>query len=203
MARDIRGVIIWAGTESYLAIISCKSFSLTSLYAPITNLFLACLPIIRPIFRKVLSGSSLDSKSNPSGPNPISGLTSSKGIKLTNITRTKEVDDNSSQRELAGLEDGSSGDMDFHTYPERGGQNNTVITSCLDDRPGSNPTEAGYGIQVKNETRVYYESSWKKDREAMRQQGEGAPTHGYKNEAAEGTLGNGIYRTITSEVTRY
>ncbi|GKU04238.1 integral membrane protein [Fusarium langsethiae] len=149
MARDIRGVIIWAGTESYLAIIS------------------SCLPIIRPVFRKVLSGSFLSSKGDSTAPNPISGLTSSKGIKLTHITRTKEVDDNSSQRELAGLEDGSSGDMDFHTYPERGGKSNTVVTSCADDRPGSNPSSASpYGIQVKNETRVYYESSWKKERQA-------------------------------------
>ncbi|XEV05978.1 hypothetical protein FSHL1_011265 [Fusarium sambucinum] len=158
MARDIRGVIIWAGVESYLAIIS------------------SCLPIIRPVFRKLISGSMLSSKGNSTGPNPISGLTSSKGIKLTHMARTKEVDDNSSQRELAGLEDGSSGDMDFHTYPERGGHNNTVVTSCVDDRPGSNSTKASpYGIQVKNETRVHYES-WKKEREA-------------KNdvEAAEGT----------------
>jgi hypothetical protein len=164
MARDIRGVIIWAGVESYLAIISCKSFESNS---TLVLTFLACLPIIRPVFRKLLSGSLLSSKGNSTGPNPISGLTSSKGIKLTHMTRTKEVDDNSSQRELAGLEDGSSGDMDFHTYPERGGHSNTVVTSCVDERPGSNTTKPSpYGIQVKNETRVYYESSWKKEREA-------------------------------------
>jgi hypothetical protein len=117
-------------------------------------------------------------------------LTSSKGIKLTNIARTKEVDDNSSQRELAGIEDGSSGDMDFNSYPERGGRSNTVVTTCADDRPGSNPSKAmPYGIQVKNETRVYYESSWKKEREA-------------KNdlEAAGGTE---VYRAPTADGARY
>ncbi|KAF4341847.1 integral membrane protein [Fusarium beomiforme] len=143
MARDIRGVIIWAGTEAYLAIIS------------------SCLPIIRPIFRKFISSSILSSKSNSTGPNPISGLTSSRGIKLTNVTRTKEIDDNSSQRQLAELEDGSSDDMNFHGYTERGGtraNHNTVITSCADERPNSHTHNPSLqGIQVKNETRVYYE----------------------------------------------
>ncbi|KAH7120726.1 hypothetical protein EDB81DRAFT_914525 [Dactylonectria macrodidyma] len=142
MARDIKGVIIWAGTEAYLAIIS------------------SCLPIIRPIFRRLISGSILSSKSNSTGPNPISGLTSSKGIKLSNINRTKEVDDNSSQRQLAELEDGSSGDIDFNSYAERGGHNNTIITSCVDEVPNSSAnTSRTYGIQVKNETKVYYEST--------------------------------------------
>ncbi|KAJ4252476.1 hypothetical protein NW762_011077 [Fusarium torreyae] len=142
MARDIKGVIIWAGTEAYLAIIS------------------SCLPIIRPILRKLISGSVLSSKSNSTGPNPISGLTSSRGIKLGNITRTKEVDDNSSQRELAELEDGSSGDIDFNSYPDRSGYNNTVITSSVGGVPNrNNDTSRAYGIQVKNETKVYYEST--------------------------------------------
>ncbi|KAH7189604.1 uncharacterized protein B0J16DRAFT_117627 [Fusarium flagelliforme] len=171
MARDIRGVIIWAGTESYLAIIS------------------SCLPIIRPIFRKMLSGTTLASKSNSSGPNPISGLTSSKGIKLTNITRTKEIDDNSSQRELADIEDGSSGDPDFHSYP----QNNTTITA-MDDRPGSNPSNANpYAIQVKNETRVYYESNWKQEREG----------HRADVEAGDASLRTGAHFTVTSDGSRY
>ncbi|KAH7205154.1 uncharacterized protein BKA55DRAFT_668881 [Fusarium redolens] len=142
MARDIRGVIIWAGTEAYLAIIS------------------SCLPIIRPIFRKLIPGSRHSCKSNSTGPNHISGLTSSKGIKLASITRAKEVDDNSSQQQLAELEDGSSGDMDFNCYPERGGNNNTIITSCADEVPNRNTnTSRMYGIQVENETRVYYEST--------------------------------------------
>ncbi|RBR06895.1 hypothetical protein FVER53590_11209 [Fusarium verticillioides] len=140
MARDIRGVIIWAGTEAYLAIIS------------------SCLPIIRPIFRKFISSSILSSKSNSSAPNPISGLTSSRGIKLTNVTRTKEIDDNSSQRQLAELEDGSSDDMNFHGYQERVAGHNTVITSCADERPNSHAHNTSVqGIQVKNETRIYYE----------------------------------------------
>ncbi|KAL6362485.1 hypothetical protein LRP88_03767 [Fusarium phalaenopsidis] len=138
MAKDIKGVIIWAGTEAYLAIIS------------------SCLPIIRPVFRRLISNSILSSKSNSTGPNAISGLTSSKGIKLSNIVRTKEINDNSSQRQLADLEDGSSGDMDFHSYPDRGGHNNTTITTCADEEPNNN-TNRAYGIQVKNETKVYYE----------------------------------------------
>ncbi|KAG5756968.1 hypothetical protein H9Q72_006984 [Fusarium xylarioides] len=136
----ILGVIIWAGTEAYLAIIS------------------SCLPIIRPIFRKFISSSILSSKSNSSAPNPISGLTSSRGIKLTNVTRTKEIDDNSSQRQLAELEDGSSDDMNFHGYQERVPNHNTVITSCADERPNSHAHNSSVqGIQVKNETRIYYE----------------------------------------------
>jgi hypothetical protein len=100
----------------------------------------------------------LSSKSNSTGPNPISGLTSSKGIKLTNVNRPKEVDDNSSQRQLADLEDGSSGDMDFTAYRERGGHNCTV-TTCADKSLDSNSNSRTYGIQVKNETKVYYEST--------------------------------------------
>ena len=155
----------------------------------------ACLPIIRPIFRKMVSGTALTSKSNSSGPNPISGLTSSKGIKLTNITRTKEIDDNSSQRELAGMEDGSSGDPDFNSYP----QNNTVITA-MDDRPGSNPSNGNpYAIQVKNETKIYYESNWKQEREQGNQQ----PDYRADVEAGDAALGAGVYRTATSDGPRY
>ena len=69
------------------------------------------------------------------------------------------MNDNSSQRQLADLEDGSSGDMDFHSYPERGGHNNTIITTCDDEGPNNNNINRAYGIQVKNETKVYYESS--------------------------------------------
>jgi hypothetical protein len=87
-------------------------------------------------------------------------LTSSKGIKLTNVTRTKEVDDNSSQRELADLEDGSSGDIEFHSYAERGGRNNTIITTCADELPNENAgSSRTHGIQVRNETKVYYETT--------------------------------------------
>ena len=137
----------------------------------------------------MLSGTTLASKSNSSGPNPISGLTSSKGIKLSNINRTKEVDDNSSQRELADIEDGSSGDPDFHSYP----QNNTIITA-LDDRPGSNPSNANpYAIQVKNETRVYYESNWKQEKDGKRGD----------VEAGDAALRAGAHFTVTSDGPRY
>ncbi|CAJ0554972.1 Ff.00g134850.m01.CDS01 [Fusarium sp. VM40] len=143
MARDIKGVIIWAGVEANLAIIS------------------SCLPIIRPIFRSSIFSSILSSKSNSTGPNAISGLTSSKGIRLNNITRTKETDDNSSQRQLADLEDGSSGDVDLDVYAERSGYNRTIITTCADEggHDDDNDTSRAYGIQVKNETKVYYEST--------------------------------------------
>lgn len=118
----------------------------------------ACLPITRPIIRKFMSGSILGSRSNPSAPNPLSGLTSSRGIKLRNNTRTKEFDDNSSERQLAEHEEESSGDTYFETYAERGGYNNTVISSA-DKVPNSNTGSSGtYGIQVKNETNVRYES---------------------------------------------
>jgi hypothetical protein len=122
------------------------------------SLYKACLPITRPIFRKFMSGSILGSKSNPSNPNPLSGLTSSKGIKLRNPTRTNPLDDNSSERQLADPEDGLSGDTYFESYAERGGHNNTVITR-VDKGPNNNDdTSRTCGIQVKNETNVYYET---------------------------------------------
>jgi hypothetical protein len=118
----------------------------------------ACLPITRPIFRKFLSGSLLSSSSNSTGPNPLSGLTSSRGIKLRNTGRSSALDDNSSERQLAGPEDGLSGDTYFETYAERGGHTNTVVT-CDDKVPDSDTDTSGTGgIQVKNETKVYYES---------------------------------------------
>ncbi|KAG9191440.1 hypothetical protein G6011_09528 [Alternaria panax] len=141
MSRDVRGVVIWAGTESYLAIIS------------------SCLPITRPIFRKFFSGSILGSKSNSTGPNPLSGC-SGKGIKLRNTSRTKELDDNSSERQLAQHEDEQSGHGEtyYESYAERGGYTNTVITR--DDKAPHSNTDASrtYGIQVKNETNVRYDS---------------------------------------------
>jgi hypothetical protein len=163
MARDIKGVIIWAGTETNLAIISCEwcTIELKRSTGSLTDLSkTACLPMMRPIFKHVVRGSILDSGSNTTGPNPISGLTSSKGIKLTNITRTKDLDDNSSQQQLADAEDGSSGDMDFNYHNDRVGNNNTIITSCAEEAPNSSSNTAGLsGIQVKNETRVYYETT--------------------------------------------
>jgi hypothetical protein len=105
-----------------------------------------------------MSGSLLSSKSNSTSPNPLSGLTSSKGIKLRNTTRTNALDDNSSERQLAEPEDGLSGDTYFESYAERGGHNNTVI-SCVDKGSNNNAdTSRTCGIQVKNETNVYYES---------------------------------------------
>lgn len=105
-----------------------------------------------------MSGSIFGSKSNSTGPNPLSGLTSSKGIKLRDTTRTKELDDNSSERQLAEPEDGLSGDMYFESLAERGGHNNTIISS-VDKVPNSNADPSRtHGIQVKNETNVYYES---------------------------------------------
>jgi hypothetical protein len=141
MARDIKGVIIWAGTEANLAITS------------------SCLPMMRPIFKNIIHGSILGSGSFSTGPNPISGLTSSKGIKLTNITRTKDLDDNSSQQQLADNEDGSSGDIELGYRTERRGNNNTVVTSGAEEGLNTSTNTLGMsGIQVKNETRVYYET---------------------------------------------
>ncbi|KAH8622072.1 hypothetical protein IG631_23178 [Alternaria alternata] len=113
----------------------------------------ACLPITRPVFRKFLSGSILGSKSHSTGPNPLSDF-SGKGIKLRNSHRTKELDDNSSERQLAQHEDGSSGrgDMYYESYAERGGYNKTVV-SRVDEVPDGNANAPGtYGIQVRNET---------------------------------------------------
>ncbi|RYO36296.1 hypothetical protein AA0113_g9526 [Alternaria arborescens] len=141
MSRDVKGVIIWAGTESYLAIIS------------------SCLPITRPVFRKFLSGSILGSKSHSTGPNPLSDF-SGKGIKLRNSHRTKELDDNSSERQLAQHEDGSSGrgDMYYESYAERGGYNKTVVSRVDEVSDGNANAPGTYGIQVRNETNVRYES---------------------------------------------
>ncbi|CAN9306845.1 unnamed protein product [Alternaria alternata] len=114
---------------------------------------------ILPVFRKFLSGSILGSKSHSTGPNPLSDF-SGKGIKLRNSHRTKELDDNSSERQLAQHEDGSSGrgDMYYESYAERGGYNKTVV-SRVDEVPDGNANAPGtYGIQVRNETNVRYES---------------------------------------------
>lgn len=105
-----------------------------------------------------MSGSILGSKSNSTGPNPLSGLTSSKGIKLRNTSKSKELDDNSSERQLAEPEDRSPSDMYFESYAERGGHNNTTV-SRVDKVPNDDSnTSRTYGIQVKNETNVYYEN---------------------------------------------
>ncbi|KAH7074047.1 hypothetical protein FB567DRAFT_188135 [Paraphoma chrysanthemicola] len=140
MARDIKGVIIWAGTEADLAIIS------------------SCLPITKPIFRRFLSGSTLGTKSTSTGPNALSYLTSSKGIKLRTTSRTKDLDDNSSERQFAQTEDGSSGKTYFETYAERGGHNNTTISCDVKGNDSNDDNSRTYGIQVKNETDVRYES---------------------------------------------
>ena len=118
----------------------------------------ACLPITRPVFLRVFYGPAYGSKTGSTDPSSFSGFTGSKGIKLRNTPRTKEIDDDSSQRELAQPERRTSGDMDFESYPERAGNHNTVITSCADEVPNGN-RDAGrnHGIQVKNETNVYYE----------------------------------------------
>jgi hypothetical protein len=118
----------------------------------------ACLPITRPIFHKMMSSSIFGSRCSSSSTNPLSGLTSSKGIKLHNTTRTNPLDDDSSERQLAEPEDGLSGKTHFESYAERGSHNNTII-SCADKVPNSNadpPTTCS--IQVKKETKVYYES---------------------------------------------
>ncbi|KAF1913377.1 hypothetical protein BDU57DRAFT_504528 [Ampelomyces quisqualis] len=140
LAKDVKGVIVWAGTEAYLAIIS------------------SCLPITRPIFRRFLSGSILGSTSNSTGPNPLGGLTSSKGIKLRHTTRTNPLDDNSSERQLADPADGLSGDTYFETHAERGCHNKTLI-SCVDKAADSDSdAPRTCGIQVTNETKVWYET---------------------------------------------
>lgn len=120
----------------------------------------ACLPITKPIFRSFISGSILSSKSISTGPNALSNLTSSKGIKLRNTIRTRELDDNSSERQLAESEDGRSGDRYYDTYAERGGHTNTTITSFNKAPDRDADTSRTYGIQVKNETEVCYESAW-------------------------------------------
>ncbi|KAL1798061.1 hypothetical protein ACET3X_004667 [Alternaria dauci] len=142
MTRDVKGVIIWAGTESYLAIIS------------------SCLPITRPVFRRLLSGTILSSKAESTGPDALSGC-SGKAIKLRNSHRTKELDDNSSERELAHHGDGSSGRSDayYESFAERGGYTKTVV-SHVDELSNRNAETSGAygGIQVKNETNVRYDS---------------------------------------------
>jgi hypothetical protein len=104
-----------------------------------------------------MSGSLLSSKSHSTNPNAISGLTSSRGIKLRNTGRSTALEDNDSEQELAKADDGLSGDAYHETYV-RGGHTNTVIT-CVDKGPDSQSDNSGTGgIQVKNETKVYYES---------------------------------------------
>ncbi|KNG51835.1 integral membrane protein [Stemphylium lycopersici] len=113
---------------------------------------------IVPVFLRVVYGSSYGSKANSTDNSSFGIFTGSKGIKLRNTPRTKEIEDDSSQRELAQPEHRTSGNMDFQSYPERAVNHNTVITSCADETPnGNHDTGKNNGIQVKNETNVYYE----------------------------------------------
>jgi hypothetical protein len=111
--------------------------------------------MMRPVFRKLMPGSMLDS--NPS--QPISGLSTTKGIKLTNVTRSREVDDNSSQRQLADLEDGSSDSLDFDHQHTAGNSKSGITTRVYRSNRDDVEEPAVRGIQVKNETRVHYESA--------------------------------------------
>lgn len=162
MTRDVKGVIVWAGTESNLAIVSCEYLTnlvpTTVLVPMLTCPTKACLPMTRPMFRKIIRGSINGSKSYASGPCPLSDFTGSKGIKLSNNTPKKDFDDNCSQRRLAGLEDALAGDAYYKSYVERSGCTKTVISHVDEVRDNSAGTSGAYGIQVKNETDVRYDS---------------------------------------------
>jgi hypothetical protein len=130
----------------------------------------ACLPMMRPIARRILPGSVLasDPSSAPYGKSgTIGGAGDRKSIKLRTLSRTVEVsDDSSSTKNLADLETGTRGSRDHDTSPQRSsnGRNEfartasrTVIerASTIDDAVLG---RAGHkGIHVKNEMSVSYE----------------------------------------------
>ncbi|CAM1502461.1 Fc.00g044450.m01.CDS01 [Cosmosporella sp. VM-42] len=134
MPFDIAWIMVWATVEVNLAIVS------------------ACLPMLRPIFRRLLPGSLLSSEGHSS--QPLSRPTGA--IKLTTLTRTKEADDESSStHHLHDLENGSP-QFDSHTSDGLHGPQ-TTITGPLHSYPSSRNGDEGGGILVRSEMTVHVE----------------------------------------------
>lgn len=109
--------------------------------------------MLRPIFRRIVPGSALGS-SDPSKPTNIHTNKAGTTIKLTTISRRgKGDDDDSSTRELAGLESRSNDSREF----EPPGSIGMYVVGAGATTPRKNPGSDGPGIHVRNETSVQVE----------------------------------------------
>ncbi|KAF7550532.1 hypothetical protein G7046_g7981 [Stylonectria norvegica] len=132
MPHEICMIMIWATVEVNLAIVS------------------ACLPMLRPVFRRLLPHSFLSSGGNSQPLSRPNGA-----IKLSTITRTKDIDDSSSTRQLAELERGSQDFGENTTDGQHGPQ--TVISGPMYMYPSSDEGDNAPGIHVRNEMTVRVE----------------------------------------------
>lgn len=156
MPLEITPIMVWATVEVNFAIVS------------------ACLPMMRPIARRLLPGSVLASDPNSYPTKSGTGHKSRDhrdAIKLRTVTRTAEVagDDSSSTKNLADLETGSTGsrdDVDDHHHQRPhgggGGVSRTVIRGpsssvAAEDEFDREGQAGSKGIHVKNEMSVSYE----------------------------------------------
>lgn len=120
--------------------------------------------MMRPIFRRMMPGSIL--ASDPSSK-PVSGPggtgISGPGIKLSTITRNKEIKETDSTRQFVeDAESGSSNSADYER-PHEGGWHGpqTMISGRAEHQAPPTPrseSRTGFGgIHVKNEMSVSYE----------------------------------------------
>ncbi|KAH7109998.1 hypothetical protein B0J13DRAFT_578421 [Dactylonectria estremocensis] len=134
MPSDIASIMIWATVEVNLAIVS------------------SCLPILRPILSKIAPRSM-----------PMSGRDNQQrhcgqgeGIDLRRVTTHKEVDDSSSTRRLADLEQFGCCQDDYVVMDGRRGPQ-TVISARRDETLVGKQVEGERGIQVTNQMTVQIE----------------------------------------------
>lgn len=128
----------------------------------IIPVFPACLPLLRPVFRKVLPGSTIGTKGS------IQGLTKSRSIKkgamrLDTNTTTFEMEDLGSIKRLADVETASisSNEFNMSVGRPRGYTGPSTFSSVEADGQNSKSKKVSRnfrGIHVHNEMRVSYES---------------------------------------------
>ena len=182
---NIVAIMIWATVEVNLAIVSGTYFE-KSEHHPVCRIpqnvkqriththSLACLPMMRPIFKRMKFGSALDS--DPSKYGNASRGTGGPGIKLNTITTitgrhmdAKEDSETSSTRQLA--EDVERGSNHSNEYDRSGSglgasvQGPQTFISGRSLEPATPTTQkmrdnqGMRGIHVKNEMSVSYESA--------------------------------------------
>ncbi|KAK7223370.1 hypothetical protein V2G26_011373 [Clonostachys chloroleuca] len=135
MPLEISPIIIWATMEVNLAIIC------------------SCLPLMRPIFRRMLPDSVLGSDPR-SSPITRSDTSSVAGFKLNRFNTMHEMDDGFSVKNFPEVETGSISSDEFgrprgYTGPQ--------TFSSVRAEDGQRLHRDFKGIHVKNETRVSYE----------------------------------------------
>lgn len=126
--------------------------------------------MMRPIARRLLPGSVLasDPSSAPYGKSGTTGVGRSDrtSVKLRTLTRTVEIDDSSSTKNLADVETGTSGSRDDDMPPHRtsngrnefaGMASRTVIERASTVDHAVQEQAGNKGIHVKNEMSVSYE----------------------------------------------